>query len=90
MKFWRQFKQHKDIAIMLASSLVAGTMAYADVTHSIAALEKHQVMTDAKQEKQDDNIASIQQTATRTEQKVNDIADNISDMKQWMRAKHHD
>lgn len=93
----RQVAKHADILITIGVSL--GTIlltvgsAYTSTIDTLAAhtkeLDSHaaqiqQVNVRTEEIKDDTNI--LKQASGRQEQKIDDMADNINDMKQWMRS----
>jgi len=72
---------------MMVTSIFIGGVAWANITDKLAQHETQFATINSRQDKQEQATNDIQQTAARTEQKVDDIASNIQDLKQWMRGR---
>lgn len=86
-RIWKQLGRHIDLMITAGISLCMAGMAYASINDKLTDHDKHLNAIDALQAKQTDQMNTTQQTTARTEQKVDDMADNITDIKQWLRNK---
>ena len=85
-RIWKQFGQHIDIIIMALTSLCAASMAWANIHSTLAEHEKQLAVHTAQIQQVQGDTQTIKETSARTEQKVDDMAANISDIKTWLRS----
>ena len=85
LKVWKQFGRHIDIAIMAITSLCVASMAWANINSKLAEHERHLAAIDTVQTSETLQMSQIQQSTARNEQKLDDVAQNVQDIKAWLR-----
>ena len=85
-RIWKQLNLHIDILLMAVTSLVVAGGAWANINSTLAAHEKQLAVHSFQIQQVQGDTQTIKETAARTEQKVDDMAVNITEIKQWLRS----